>query len=262
MKGELARFQQDFLHAVYHPDDAPDGVAVLAAQHGFAVYRNTIVKGCVDALEANFPTIARLVGAQWFRAAAALYARQEPPTAVSLLEYGGGFADFLAAFAPARELPYLPGVARLDRLWTASHTAADGQAVQADALAGMPAEALGALSLPPHPAARWAWHADMPIYAIWRANRAGEPIAPDLPWRGDGALLTRASGAVQWREAGPGACAFLDACAAGLPLAEAAHRAVQTEPDIDAARLLSDLILAGALGAPRFYKQADVRLHA
>jgi len=261
MNGDLARFQQDFLHALYHPDDAPPGIAALAAQPGFAVYRNTVIKGCVDALQANFPAVARLTGQDWFRAAAARYARRAPPTAVALLDYGEDFADFLAAFEPARGLPYLPGVARLDRLWIAAHGAAAGEPLRADTLAGMPPDALGALSLPPHPAARWAWHADMPVYAIWHANRGGTAVAEDLPWRGDGALLTRPAGAVQWRAVGPGACAFLDACAVGLSLAEAARAAAQAEPDIDLAGLLSDLILAGALGAPRRASPAPAHPH-
>ena len=53
------------LHLLNPTDPAPtdDGLAHgLAAQPAFAVYRNTVMKGCVDALEANFPTVARLVG--------------------------------------------------------------------------------------------------------------------------------------------------------------------------------------------------------
>ena len=43
--------------------DEPDAAGVLQAliaQPGFAIYRNTVAKGCCDALEANFPTVARL----------------------------------------------------------------------------------------------------------------------------------------------------------------------------------------------------------
>jgi len=34
--------------------------------------------------------------------------------AAALAEYGDGFADFLAGFAPAQSLPYLADVARLE----------------------------------------------------------------------------------------------------------------------------------------------------
>ncbi|MGJ4749098.1 DNA-binding domain-containing protein, partial [Leptospira sp. SA-E8] len=72
---DLARFQNEFLHALYHPADASVRMHRLSEQAGFAVYRNTVLKGCVDALEANFPTVTRLVGQDWLRAAALGYAR-------------------------------------------------------------------------------------------------------------------------------------------------------------------------------------------
>lgn len=252
---ELARFQNDFLLALYHPESAkvaPTSVSALAAQPGFAVYRNTVIKGCIDALEANYPTVARLVGSAWFRAAALPYVRATPPSSVMLMEYGGDFAEFLAGFAPARELPYLPGVARLDRLWTEAHVAADTTALDADTLAALPAETLGQLRLRPHPATRWAWHPDQPVYALWCANREERALAHDLPWTADGALLTRSArdGSVQWQAASLGVCAFLDACAADLALAEAAQAALQAQPDLDLTRLLADLINADALAAP------------
>ena len=111
-----------------HPD-----LAGLVAQPGFAVYRNTVMKGCVDALQANYPSIAGLVGEAWFRAAAVVHARAHPPLRPTLLDYGAGFAEFLAAFEPARELPYLPDVARLDRCWTDAHVARDEVPVAAGA---------------------------------------------------------------------------------------------------------------------------------
>ena len=42
-----------------------------------------------------------------------------------LNELGGHLADFLPAFAPARELPYLADVARLEWLVHKAHYAAD-----------------------------------------------------------------------------------------------------------------------------------------
>jgi hypothetical protein len=253
---ELARFQNDFLFALYHPDAttaAPTTVAALVTQPGFAVYRNTVLKGCIDALQANFPAVARLVGSAWFRAAALPYVRAVPPSSVMLMDYGVDFPDFLANFAPARELPYLPDVARLDRCWTEAHMAADMPALNADTLAALPAEALGQLQLRPHPATRWAWHADQPVYAIWCANREDRSLEENLPWIGDGALLTRAShdGVVRWQAASTGLCAFLDACAADHCLAEAAQAALQAQADLDLTHLLAELITAGALAAPR-----------
>ena len=58
----LTRFQDGFAQALLAPDPAEiaglsAAIAALARQPGFAVYRNTVMKGCVDALQANYPAI-------------------------------------------------------------------------------------------------------------------------------------------------------------------------------------------------------------
>lgn len=67
----LRQFQDAFALALLDPLVQPAArIAQLARQPGFAVYRNTVMKACIDALQANFPSVARLVGEAWFRAAA------------------------------------------------------------------------------------------------------------------------------------------------------------------------------------------------
>ena len=216
-------FQQALAQALFAPQDATDPrVRHLTAQPAFAVYRNTVMKGCIDALEANFPAVAKLVGSEWFRAAAALHVAVDPPRDGRLLNYGEGFADFLQSFEPAAELPYLAGVARLDALWRDAHAAADAPPLDAAWLARHEAQRLAALVLQPHPAARWAWFAEQPIYSIWSRNRGAADDDGEIVWQGEGALLTRPADVVTWRPIDAAGCAFLDACAQGLPLAEAA----------------------------------------
>lgn len=247
--GALARFQDAFALALLAPGvtPAPD-VAALAAQPAFAVYRNTVVKGCIDALQANYPAVVRLVGEEWFRAAAAVYVRQALPVDPTLLRYGADFADFLARFEPAVELPYLSGVARLDRFWTEAHAAPDAGALDASAVARLAPEALAKTVLHPHPAARWAWFADGPIYTIWSRNRADSTPAADLDWQPDGALLVRPRDVVEWTGLDAAACAFLDACAVGSTLAGAAQEALRAQDDADISRLLAILLGVGAFG--------------
>lgn len=249
MTAGLAGFQSAFAAALFMPA-APQGpLAALAAQPAFAVYRNTVMKACVDALEANFPSVARLVGSDWFRAAAALYVAAQPPDDARMLHYGGAFADFLQAFEPARELPYLADVARLDRCWTEAHAAADAE-TDAGFIGTLSPGALAATRVAPHPAARWRWFDSQPIFTIWSRNRGESADDGEIAWQGEGALLTRPQGAVIWREASQADCAFLDACAGGAALADAAAAALQVQPDADLGRLLADLLRAGALILP------------
>jgi len=248
---DLTRFQDGFAQALLAPDPAAapglaPGIAALARQPGFAVYRNTVMKGCIDALQANYPSVARLVGEEWFRAAAALFVREQLPTQATLLYYGEEFADFLAGFEPAAELPYLPGVARLDRYWTEAHAAGDESVLLPGPLAGLAPDALARTVLRPHAAARWGWFANQPIYTIWSRNREARDDEREIDWRGEGALLTRPRGAVRWAPLDAAGCAFLDACAAGQPLAAAA--ALAAREDADLARLTGTLLEAGAFG--------------
>lgn len=138
MSAGLEAFQDRFAHALIALDPsencAPE-IAGLVAQPGFTVYRNTVMKGCIDAMQANYLAITRLVGEEWFRAAAAVFARANPPRHPMLADYGAGFADSLAGFEPAAELPYLPAVARLDRFWSEAHIASDAEPLAAGALA-------------------------------------------------------------------------------------------------------------------------------
>jgi hypothetical protein len=247
MPGALARFQDAFAHALVASDAEPAAeVAALTVQPAFAVYRNTVMKGCIDALRGNYPTIARLVGEKWFCAAAAIYVREALPTDATLLRYGDGFADFLARFEPAAELPYLCGVARFDRYWTEAHAAPEQDTLDPVAIASLVPEALACTVLHPHAAARWAWFAEGPIYTIWSRNRNAEISMRDLDWFPEGALLTRPRDTVQWIALDAAGCVFLDACAGGAPLASAARAALQAQRDTDLARLMSTLLEAGA----------------
>lgn len=245
--GSLARFQDDFARALLATDDAaPPAITLLTTQPAFAVYRNTVIKACIDALQANYPAINRLVGDEWLRAAAAIYVRDALPTQPMLLNYGADFADFLARFEPAADLPYLPGVARLDRYWTEAHIADSAEVLDPAALARLASGNFFRAQLQPHAAARWTWFDDAPIYTIWSRNRSNGAVDTDIQWQPEGALLTRPRDAVTWRALNPAGCAFLDACAAGDTLAAAVQAALDVDGAADLGRLMADLLDAGA----------------
>jgi len=248
----LATFQDAFAAALLAAEPAGE-LAGIASQPGFAVYRNTVMKGCIDALQANYPAVARIVGEEWFCAAAAVYARASLPRHPSLLDYGADFAQFLSGFAPAAELPYLASVARLDRFWTEAHAARDEAPVPASALARLSRDALGGTVLRPHAAARWAWFAEIPTYTLWQRNRfAAEGVAIDLSaleWRGEGALVLRPDSVVTHLQLDAAGCAFLDACAAGRDIGAAALEALARDPRADLAQMMQRLLEAGAFGS-------------
>jgi hypothetical protein len=250
MSQPLRAFQDAFVQALHSGAASDRTAAVLLAQPGFSVYRNTVTKGCVDALLANYPAVARLVGDDWFRAAAAVFVRQSPPRCPMLVSYGDAFPKFLATFEPAAELPYLSDVALLDRFWTEAHVAVDQTPIAAADITQYHPDALARTVLRPHPSARWEWFANPPIYSLWRCNRdhANADALGALVWRGEGALLVRPYATVKAIELSVGGCAFLDACAAGENLSDAGVAALGAEHDIDLSALVAQLFHAGAFG--------------
>ena len=251
----LARFQAAFAQALMGEAVGDDPcLAPLLRQPGFAVYRNTVLRGCIDALQASYPAVVRLVGEEWFRAAAAAYVRSHWPQRPMLIDYGDGLAAFLADFPPAAELPYLPAVAQLDRCFTEAHLAADAPALDAASFAAQVRAHAGradALVLAVHPAARWRWFAQVPALTLWQRNRADAFDDSAFAWTGEGALLTRPFGAVQWQPLPRAGAVLLDACAAGKSLAVALDEAAALADVETIGRLLSALIDAGAFAAPR-----------
>ncbi|MEX1829479.1 putative DNA-binding domain-containing protein [Luteibacter sp. CQ10] len=235
---ELAAYQSAFVDAL----DAEEADFAPSRHAAFDVYRNTTMRGCVDALEDNFPAVACLVGRDWFRSVAALYAEAEPPRDSRLLHYGDTFPAFLAAFGPAAELPYLADVARLDRLWTESYMAADAAAPD---WGGLAADALARVVPTIHPALR-LFRAVTPAVSIWQASRAGLPAVDDLAWRPECALVARAGMTVQVHAVEASSLAFIDACATGATLAEAAMHTLGIYSDAALDHIFAECLRIGA----------------
>jgi hypothetical protein len=243
---ELGQFQDAFAAALAERTAAP--IAAWLPDHeaepaGLAVYRNTIAKGCVDALAANFPTVASLVGDDWFRAAAALFAAEHPPSSAALLAYGEAFPDWLERFPPADDLPYLPAMARLDRMWTTALFAGEAETLTAEAFALDP-EALTAARPRLHPSLAFAWF-DSGLPGLWLAAREPDPGEMELTDDPQGVLIVRPHDAVHSRLLDLAGFAFLAAARDGANLGEAITAAAQADPAADLATLFAALIADG-----------------
>jgi hypothetical protein len=245
----LTQFQDDFVKAIFTQRQADERLPAFAAQPGFQVYRNTMLKACIDALQANYPTVDRLVGSAWMREACSAYARLHRPFDVRLMEYGADLPEFIERLALPADLGYLPDIARLDRMWLEAHCAADGPSINVDAVASLAPQALASKVLRASPSARWRWFLSHPAYSIWKTNREDGEWREDIAWQGEGVLMTRPDGAVRWQAASVGTCAFLDACAGGAALAHAALIALEIEPALAIDQMFAQLLTSGCLAA-------------
>lgn len=245
----LAERQRGFAAALLDPRHAvPPGLVGPDRESSlirFSVYRNNVVVGLIDALEAAFPAICRIVGGEFFRAMALAYVAAEPPTSPILLDYGAGFPSFIAAFEPAASLPYLPDVARIERAWTEAYHAREAVALEPEAFDAIPLDRVAEIRLAVHPSVRIV-RSRFPALTIWRMNVAdGVPEPVDLKAGGEDALVARPAAEVEVRSIPEGGAAFVAALAEGRSLAEAAKSGFSAHARFDLSANLAALISAG-----------------
>lgn len=140
----------------------------------------------------------------------------------------------------------LPAAARLDRCWAEARAAATEDVLLPAAVTPLASGNFFRARLQPHAAARWTWFVDASAYAIWARNHGNDAAENGLDPRAEGALLTCPRGTVQWRSLTRAGCAFLDACATGCTVADAARAALDIDSSTDLGCLLTTLLEAGA----------------
>lgn len=220
----------------------PDGVP---SSRRFAVYRNNVVAGLADGLKSTFPAVCRIVGDEFFIAMARAFVVAEPPRSAMLLEYGGGFPDFIARFPPAASLPYLADVARIESAWREAFHAAEAAPLPPAALAALPQDRLTELRLHLHPSLRLV-SSRYPALTIWRMNTGdGVPAPVDLG-AGEDCLIVRPAASVEVHDVPPGGAAFIGRLTEGAPLGEAVSAGLQAAEGFDLSACLAALIGAGA----------------
>lgn len=211
----------------------------------FQVYRNNFSVSLIDALQDTFPVCCALTGVDFFRALAREYVFQQPPDSPILVHYGHQFADFIDAFEPARALPYLADVARLERLWLDSYHSADVQPMPVDSLASWlkQPEKLQRARLMLAPACQWLG-SDFPVLSIWQAHQPASGIElGNLPLeRAETLLLTRPGLQVNLHSVEPDAAVFLTRLQQGFIFSAAI-----ADLNFDLVALLQVLVQQGAL---------------
>lgn len=217
----------------------------------FGVYRNNVHSSLVDALAATYPTVERLVGTEFFRAMAQQYVRTTLPQTPVLIQYGATFASFVAGFEPARGLPYLADVTRIDWAWHQAYHAPEAQPITPAHLAAIPAEEWGQRRLVLHPSVH-ALDSPWPALSVWLTNRHDVNVKPiDLGAGGEATLICRPVHEVGVWRLPEGGTHLVHALAAGAPLSGAALATTRAMPDFDLTAALQTLLNSGAITAIR-----------
>lgn len=247
----LRELQSAFVAAVQgtaHGDALLDHIVggPLSPARRLEVYANTVSINRRNVTRAIYPVVERLVGEEFFAYAADSFARSFPSRSGNLDDYGAEFPDFLAGFAPAASLPYLPDVARLelaiDRLTVAADPSPLARTVDAigvdDRFVLSPACRLLA--------------SDFPVLRIWQVNqpdRDGNDIV-DLE-QGPAHLLAYRNGfTVEIVEIGPAEFILLSHLEAGASVGEAIAGALAQAPDFAPTASLGRRLTDGTLCQP------------
>ncbi len=189
-----------------------------------------------------------LVGDEFFRAMAGIFVRAAPPTSALLAEYGEGLPAFIERFEPARSVPYLADVARLEMLRVRAFHAADAEPLTPEQVARALAdpERLPALRATCHPSlgvlsSRYA------IVSLWAAHQGIGDLARVDPLLPESALVVRGGLEVQVIALPHGGDVLVAGFANGLMLGDAAALAASAHADFDLTTHLALLLRCGAL---------------
>ena len=239
--------QTAFAHALLNPELAcPSGLTTWNGSDPeirFAVYRNNVMVSLIDALADTYLVVQTLVGEEFFRAMARVFAQTNPPQSKVMAYYGRDFADFIASFPPAASVPYLADVARLEMARVMAYHAADVAVVQTEALqtALTDREQLSSLRLALHPSVN-VIDSTFAILSIWAAHQdeASMPsVDPDI---GQFVLVYRTGLDVNALEFATGTGAFVSALLAGKTLLDAAQAASSLDTEFDLTNALTLLL--------------------
>ncbi len=214
-----------------------------AGRAGLAVYRNTVAKARADALAALYPSVERLVGPAWFRDAAVIFTGRRPPTSPVMDDYGDDFPDWLGTFEPARSLPFLAPVARIDGAWSQAHRAVEAPVLSSSRVSDLSPKDLFGMRAVLHPTVRVFWF-DWTVPSVWLANRPGADSDLPVSWEAspEGIILVRPKDSVRHHRLDADHWRFLDLCRRGVPLGRAAAMMRLDHPTLDLSRLFASLL--------------------
>lgn len=249
----LLELQRDMRAALLAGIDAAPSAVIggtLSASSRMRIYRNNMLGNLTGALRLTFPAIERLVGADFFAGAAARFISATPPASADLYEYGAAFPAFLAAFEPAKGLPYLPDVARLEWAISLALHAPRAPALTPDALRVVPEQDQPSLIFVAHPSLSLL-ALGHPAKAIWEAVLTEDPAARavrlaaiDIAAAGDILAILHGTDGLVLLQLSAAAYDLARALIEGRCLADALDLA---RPE-DAAALLGGLIGHGVFG--------------
>ena len=249
----LASLQHDFLKACI--DKSKQSLFTrhirqstkLSVEERFTIYQDSTHACLVNTLLAVYPVVAKLVGTTFFNGLAGCYIAQTPSQSPNLFAYGQSLADFITDFTPAKTLPYLADICRLEWAIHRVYYAATSTSLDFVALAKREASDPDSIIFQ-LPAASCLLQSPYPIDKIWQQNqvRSSEQAGTVnlnlgevklLIWRKNGNIVLETLSSEQWQ--------LLRAIESQLPLAQLCSSLSESSMTINVVQLLTEFVKKG-----------------
>ncbi len=176
------------------------------------VYAHGYLTRTKEAMESEYAAVRWILGPEAFAAAIERYLAVFPPRSFDLANAGDRFQRFLEFDALSSELPFLPDLARLERMVAESFTAADARPISWEELRQLAPEDVAALRMQLAPGVfllRSAW----PLVELWacRLQEDDEAVSIELDGRPCRALVFRRDERVRVEELSETEAALVEA---------------------------------------------------
>ena len=246
-----------FVTGLLNPD-APTPEGLFAPGKGcidtrYAIYRNNVTSGLIEALEDGFPATRELLGKRYFRALSAEFIRIEQPYSPLLSLYGAALPDFIEHFPPLANMPWLADIGRLELARRESNDALDYVCDAARQLATTTPEKLPQLIPQKHPSTRWI-ASPWPVYSLWKHQKTPAGFEPES------VLIVRPDLQVHECLLPASGVEFLTAINGYQNLGDIAAVLLERNSTVDFPTLMSQLIVQGAIS--HFTCPTGVTTHA
>ncbi len=239
----LRELQSSFMDALRGaPTHTLDGVIRgegLGVERRLAIYRNNLRAGLTRSLEATYPAVLALVGADFFGMLARRHMQDYPSRCGDLHRFGNEFCVTIENASEAARLPYLADVARLEWAYHEVFHAAEREPIAAPALAAVDPARQADLVLELHPASALL-ASPWPVVDIWRLAIHHDGVQSlEIGGGGQRVLVARRGLEMEFQQLDPAEYAFVEALIGGQCLTAAFEKAVAQDSGFELAGCLA-----------------------
>ncbi|MCF6320230.1 MAG: DNA-binding domain-containing protein [Rhizobiaceae bacterium] len=215
----------------------------------FSVYRNNVVVSLMEAMAETFPSIKTIIGEENFATLTRAFIASHPPSSPMMQAYGEEFPQFLEAFAPLANYPFLSDVAQVEISWIDAYHAADAQPLDGALLGEIKPDNLMNTRFDVHPATRLIKSA----YQLHHLFSSRENSSAELNFEKNenisAVLITRPNLVVETCQLDHATTPFIENLASSHTLGESIETAMQADQNFDASAAITLMLTSGAMTA-------------